>query len=147
MQPQQWPVVNWADWSSWKPCRSLSNSWSCLQAACAGAGAAIWNAEKTGLFLTVWVSQAHFGIWIVGLLLGVLKKQFLVFGCILNLRNAVPFSTVPTVQFPLAVHLSDKRDPMEVKLRDEKHLLTFMATIGSHPSGSESWCRRSCRAV
>lgn len=85
-----------------------------LQAACAGAGAARRNAEKTGVFLTVWVSQAHFGIWIVGLLLGVLIKQFLVFGLILNLRNVVPFSTVPIAQFPLAVHLSDRGIPRKL---------------------------------
>lgn len=58
-----------------------------LQAA--RAGAAIQNADKTGLFLTMWVSQAHFGIWIFGLLWGVLIKQFLVFGLILNLRNVI----------------------------------------------------------
>ena len=59
----------------------------------------------------MWVSWAHFGIWIVRLLVVVLLKQLLVFGVILNLRNVVPFSAVPIALFPLAVHLSDKRDP------------------------------------
>lgn len=114
------------------------------RAACAGA--AIWNAQKTERFIAVSVHiRFIFAIWIVGLLLGVLIKQFLLFALILNLSKVAPLSTVPIARFTWAVPLSNTRDPTEAELRDEKRLLTSTPAVGSVPAVRRNAQKELCR--